>query len=80
VNGATEQRSQYLSPSLTASNHIQVGCYDDWLEVVIGGYSEGVWALDPHSAAGSAALFVYGFKDLGANGYKTLFDDVATGP
>ncbi len=80
ANGATEQHSQYLTPALTASNHIQVGCYDDWLELVIGGHSEGVWPLDPPSASGSAALFVYGFKNLGANGYKTLFDDVAAGP
>lgn len=79
ADGSTEQRSQYLAPSLTASNHIQVGCYDDWLELVIGGYSEGVWALDPPATSGNAALFVYGFKDLGAGGYKALFDNVGAG-
>jgi hypothetical protein len=76
-NGTTEQPASSLAPSITASNHIRVGCYDDRLELAIGSTMEGAWSLDPPGIAGSAALFAYGFNVLGQNGYKALFDNLA---
>ena len=77
ADGATGQPAKGLAPSVTDINHVRAGCYDDRLELAIGGVTEGKWALDPPGTAGSAALFVYGFKRLGENGYQTLFDNVA---
>lgn len=75
--GATAERVDGLESSVNATNHLRVGCYDDRLTLEIGGAPAGEWPLDPPGKPGSAALFLYGFKELGDTGYKVVFDNVA---
>ncbi len=75
--GVAAERVDSLAPAANAINHLRVGCYDDRLTLAIGGKTAGDWPLDPPGKAGSAALFLYGFQELGEAGYKVLFDNVA---
>lgn len=75
--GATAERVDGLGPSANATNRIRAGCYDDRLTLEIGGTKAGSWPLDPPGKPGSAALFLYSFKQLGETGYKVVFDNVA---
>lgn len=75
--GATAERVDGLAAAANATNHLRVGCYDDRLTLAIGGTLAGDWPLDPPGKPGSAALFLYSFKELGATGYKVVFDNVA---
>lgn len=70
-------RVDSLAASPNATNHLRVGCYDDRLTLAIGGATAGDWPLDTPGQPGSAALFLYGFKELGGTGYKVVFDNVA---
>lgn len=75
--GATAERVDSLSPAANATNRLRAGCYDDRLTLEIGGTAAGSWPLDPPGKPGSAALFLYSFKQPGDAGYKVLFDNVA---
>ena len=77
AGGTTEQPAASLARSVTASNHVRARCDDDRLVLTVNGQTEGAWPLDPTAEAGKAALFVYGFKTLGDEGYKVLFDNLA---
>ncbi len=77
AGGEDGQTSKGLARAVSADNHVRVGCFDDRLELSVGGVSEGVWGLDPPGSPGSAALYVLGFDPLGENGYKALFDNVS---
>ncbi len=76
-DGVAELPSSGLANAVTAVNHIRAVCLEDRLELTVNGILEGTWSLEPPADGGNAALFVYGFRTLGEEGYKTLFDNFA---
>ncbi|MBN1314307.1 MAG: zinc ribbon domain-containing protein [Anaerolineales bacterium] len=68
--------TESLAESSTAVNHILVECYADFITVFIGDEYQGEWALDPPGVEQYMALYVYGWDEIGPNGFKVIFDNL----
>lgn len=65
-----------LAPSSTDTNHILVECYADRITLFIGDAYQGEWTLDPPGNQHYMALYVFGWDDIGPNGFKVIFDNL----
>jgi hypothetical protein len=65
-----------LAESSTAANHILVECCADYITVFIGDEYQGEWELDPPGVEEYMALYVYGWDEIGPDGFKVIFDNL----